>query len=105
MKMLLLLVVLMPVVAFAQNKQDHVHLVDDFVDYYNKQWYLLIGEENEFGDESFLKHVHADDQQRCRESWHEVIRTGEPYENEFRFKVIGVFPDNVGTHFYAHYGI
>ncbi|OQP58117.1 hypothetical protein A3860_07255 [Niastella vici] len=58
-----------------------------YVDYYNKQWYLLIGEENQFGDESFLMHVHPDDKERCIESWHEVVRTGEPYEIEFRFRV------------------
>lgn len=60
---------------------------DGYVDYYNKQWYLLIGEENQFGDESFLAHVHPDDKERCIESWHEVVRTGEPYEIEFRFRV------------------
>jgi len=60
---------------------------DGYVDYYNKQWYLLIGEENQFGDESFLMHVHPDDKERCIESWHEVVRTGEPYEIEFRFRV------------------
>jgi hypothetical protein len=37
MKRLLLFAVLMPVVGFAQNNKDHAHLVDDFVDYYNKQ--------------------------------------------------------------------
>jgi PAS domain S-box-containing protein len=60
---------------------------DGYVDYYNKQWYLLIGDENQFGDESFLPHVHPDDRQRCIESWHEVVRSGEPYEIEFRFKI------------------
>ncbi|MFL5748936.1 MAG: PAS domain S-box protein [Niastella sp.] len=60
---------------------------DGYVDYYNKQWYLLIGEENQFGDESFIVHVHPDDQARCLESWHEVVRTGESLEIEFRFRV------------------
>jgi PAS domain S-box-containing protein len=60
---------------------------DGFVDYYNKQWYLLIGEENQFGDDSFIVHVHPDDQVRCLESWHEVVRTGESLEIEFRFRV------------------
>ena len=60
---------------------------DGYVDYYNKQWYRLIGEENQFGDNSFLIHVHPDDQARCLESWHNVVRSGEPYEIEFRFKI------------------
>lgn len=60
---------------------------DGFVDYYNKQWHLLIGEENQFGNDSFLIHVHPDDYYRCLTSWHEVIQSGEPYEIEFRFKV------------------
>ncbi len=60
---------------------------DGFVDYYNKQWYLLIGEENQFGDNSFLAHVHPNDYDRCQASWKEVVQSGEPYEIEFRFKV------------------
>lgn len=60
---------------------------DGYVDYYNKQWYRLIGDENQFGDISFLVHVHPDDQARCFESWHNVVRSGEPYEIEFRFKI------------------
>jgi PAS domain S-box-containing protein len=60
---------------------------DGYVDYYNKQWYRLIGEENQFGDNSFLIHVHPNDQARCIESWHNVVRSGEPYEIEFRFKI------------------
>jgi PAS domain S-box-containing protein len=60
---------------------------DGYVDYYNKQWYLLIGEENQFGDNSFLIHIHPEDQVRCLETWHGVVQTGEPYEIEYRFKV------------------
>lgn len=60
---------------------------EGYVDYYNKQWYLLIGEENELGNNSFLSNVHPDDYNRCLSSWLEVIKTGEPYEIEFRFKV------------------
>lgn len=37
MKRLLLLALATPMFAFAQNKQDYVHLVDKFVNYYNKQ--------------------------------------------------------------------
>ncbi|OQP44665.1 hypothetical protein A4H97_09900 [Niastella yeongjuensis] len=60
---------------------------DGYVDYYNKQWYLLISDEERFGDESFLVHVHPDDRERCLESWHDVVRTGEQLEIEFRFFV------------------
>jgi PAS domain S-box-containing protein len=60
---------------------------DGYVDYYNKQWYRLIGEEGQFGDNSFIVHIHPDDQERCLEAWHNVVRTGEPYEIEYRFKV------------------
>ncbi len=60
---------------------------DGYTDYYNKQWYLLISDEQRFGDDSFLVHVHPDDQVRCIESWREAVRTGEPLEIEFRFKV------------------
>jgi PAS domain S-box-containing protein len=60
---------------------------DGYVDYYNKQWYLLIGEENQFGNDSFLPHVHPEDRERCLSSWQQVVQSGEPYEIEFRFKV------------------
>ncbi|WP_205509724.1 PAS domain S-box protein [Longitalea arenae] len=60
---------------------------DGFVDYYNKQWYLLIGDENHFGNDSFLAHVHPEDYIRCLNTWLGVVESGEPYEVEFRFKV------------------
>lgn len=60
---------------------------DGYVDYYNKQWYLLIGEENQYGDESFMAHVHPEDYERCLSTWHAVVKSGDPYEGEFRFRV------------------
>jgi PAS domain S-box-containing protein len=60
---------------------------DGYTDYYNKQWYRLIGEENQFGDSSFVVYIHPDDQARCLEAWHRSVHTGEPYEIEYRFKV------------------
>lgn len=64
---------------------------DGYTDYYNKQWYLFIGEEGQFGDSSFLYHIHPDDQQRCYETWYRSVNSGEPYEIEYRFKV--KYPD------------
>ena len=60
---------------------------DGYTDYYNKQWYLFIGEEGQYGDSSFLYHIHPDDQQRCYETWYRSVKSGEPYEIEYRFKV------------------
>jgi PAS domain S-box-containing protein len=60
---------------------------DGYVDYYNKQWYQFIGEENQFGDSSFLIHIHPDDQVRCIETWYRSVHTGQAYEIEYRFKV------------------
>ena len=58
---------------------------DGYVDYYNKQWYDYIADENEFGDSSFLRYIHPDDRDKCIEAWYRSVRTGEPFEHEHRF--------------------
>jgi PAS domain S-box-containing protein len=60
---------------------------DGHLDYYNRRWYELTGaSEHEGGDQSWLPVMHPDDRQRCLDLWYEAVRSGTPYEIEYRFK-------------------
>lgn len=60
---------------------------DGFIDYYNNRWYertqLVPGE---YGDDSWKRVLHPDDVERCVACWSQSIRSGEPYEIEYRFE-------------------
>jgi PAS domain S-box-containing protein len=60
---------------------------DGWLDYYNQRWFDYTGttlEQTEgMGWEAFL---HPDDLQRGIGTWGRSVRTGEPYEIEYRFK-------------------
>ncbi|MEJ7639177.1 MAG: PAS domain-containing protein, partial [Singulisphaera sp.] len=38
------------------------------------------------GDDSWQPILHPDDVQRCHDRWYEAVRTGLPYDNEYRFR-------------------
>jgi PAS domain S-box-containing protein len=60
---------------------------DGYLDYYNRKWYELTGAaQGETGDQSWLPILHPDDRQKCLDIWYKAVRTGEPYEIEYRFK-------------------
>ena len=60
---------------------------DGYLDYYNRKWYeLTCAKEDEGGDQSWLPVMHPEDQQRCLDVWYESVRTGRPYQIEYRFK-------------------
>jgi PAS domain S-box-containing protein len=61
---------------------------EGFTDYYNQRWYELTGQEKENpgGDDSFVPYLHPDDRQRCLDAWYAAVRSGKPYEIEYRFK-------------------
>jgi PAS domain S-box-containing protein len=60
---------------------------DGYTDYYNERWYNFSGlERGRGGDESFTPILHPDDVQRCLDTWYRSVRTGEPYEIEYRFR-------------------
>ncbi len=60
---------------------------DGVVDYYNERWHDYTGvAANAMGDAGWEQVVHADDLPRTRETWGRAVRTGEPYEIEYRFK-------------------
>jgi PAS domain S-box-containing protein len=59
---------------------------DGYLDYYNDRWYEFTGFAREaFGDASWESILHPDDIQRCRETWHAAVQSGEPYNIEYRF--------------------
>ncbi len=60
---------------------------DGYLDYYNERWYEFTGfERNRGGDESWEPILHPDDVQRCHDTWDASIKSGQPYEIEYRFK-------------------
>ena len=59
---------------------------DGYTDYFNERWYEFSGFDREsVGDESWTPLLHPDDIQPCLDIWYESVRTGRPYEIEYRF--------------------
>jgi PAS domain S-box-containing protein len=55
------------------------------IDYKNRKWYELTGADPRVvGDESWLPVLHPDDRQRTLDLWYESVRTGRPFEIEYR---------------------
>ena len=59
---------------------------DGYIDYYNKRWYEYTGFNENFGDNSWIPILHPDDVQVWTNAWYDSVKTGEPYQLEFRFK-------------------
>jgi PAS domain S-box-containing protein len=60
---------------------------DGTLDYYNERWYEYTGfKRGKTGDDSWKPILHPDDVDRCTETWYEAVRSGQPYEIEYRFK-------------------
>lgn len=62
-------------------------LPDGFHDYYNARWYEFTGVPDGSTDgEGWNDMFHPEDQQRAWERWRHSLRTGEPYEIEYRLR-------------------
>lgn len=60
---------------------------DGVLDYYNDRWYDYTGMvRGGQGDASWEPVLHPDDLQLCQDSWYACLRSGAPYEIEYRFK-------------------
>jgi PAS domain S-box-containing protein len=61
---------------------------DGKLDYYNKRWYEFTGltVEQTYSEVGWASVLHPDDLQRCLDVWHAAVRSGEPYEIEYRFR-------------------
>lgn len=62
-------------------------LANGYHDYYNKQWYTFTGVPPGSTDgEGWNNMFHPEDQQHAWETWHHCLRTGEPYQIEYRLR-------------------
>lgn len=62
-------------------------LPDGYHDYYNAQWYEFTGVPAGSTDgEAWNGMFHPDDQERAWERWRHSLRTGEPYEIQYRLR-------------------
>lgn len=59
---------------------------DGYLDYYNKRWYEYTGFKERYGDQSWRPILHPDDVDFCIKTWYHSVKTGEPYQIEYRFK-------------------
>lgn len=56
-------------------------------EYYNKRWYDFTGSDFETTKgEGWIQMFHPDDRARASEKWEQSLKTGEPYEIEYRLK-------------------
>lgn len=62
-------------------------LPDGHHDYYNKRWYAFTGMPDGATDgAAWNDMLHPDDRERAWERWHHSLRSGEPYEIEYRLR-------------------
>ena len=60
---------------------------DGYLDYFNQRWYEFTGAQpGRGGDASWLPYLHPDDVGACLERWYQAVRTGTPFEIEYRFR-------------------
>jgi two-component system, chemotaxis family, CheB/CheR fusion protein len=55
--------------------------------YYNKQWYIYTGlSKVDSMDDRWMHALHEDDRERTARIWQESVKTGEPYQIEYRLR-------------------
>ncbi len=60
---------------------------DGYHEYYNRHWYEYTGLTfEESTDEGWNRLFHPDDRERADRSWKEALRTGKPYDIEYRLR-------------------
>jgi PAS domain S-box-containing protein len=60
---------------------------DGYIDYYNDRWYEYTGfPRGQYGEASWQPILHPDDVQRCKDTYYGCIKSGQPYQIEYRFK-------------------
>ena len=60
---------------------------DGYHEYYNQRWYDYIGcTLDQCLGHAWSNHLHPDDRQRASDRWQLAIRSGQPYEIEYRFR-------------------
>lgn len=56
-------------------------------DYYNARWKALTGEEPPKDAEGWRPYIHEEDQARSFAKWDHAVAAGEPFEDEYRFRM------------------
>ncbi|MFT3966106.1 MAG: PAS domain-containing protein [Sphingobium sp.] len=60
---------------------------DGYPDYFNARWYEFTGLTAEASEgDGWRQSLHPDDHERTAETWNRSVRTGEPYEIEYRLR-------------------
>ena len=60
---------------------------DGFIDYYNQRWYeFTAAPPGRGGDASWIPYLHPDDVGACLNRWYHSVRTGMPFEIEYRIR-------------------
>ena len=59
---------------------------DGLIDYFNKQWFEYTGFEEGHSDQSWMPVLHTEDVEPWQKTFNHSIKTGNPYQIEFRFK-------------------
>ncbi|MEO6729602.1 MAG: chemotaxis protein CheB [Ferruginibacter sp.] len=59
---------------------------DGTLDYYNRQWYTFTQFDEADTEQSWVPLLHEDDKEKCIDTWFQSVKTGEPYQIEYRFK-------------------
>jgi len=60
---------------------------DGVADYYNSRWRESTFDGDGTGDAIWVPLAHPDDRQRCVDLWHASVRSGQPYQVEYRMKL------------------
>src|SRR5690606_19629032 len=55
-------------------------------EYLNKRWYEFSGQEPGGQNSSWVPALHRDDAERSRKKWRHSVKTGEPFEIEYRLR-------------------
>ena len=58
----------------------------DDIDYYNQRWYEFTGFGEDYGEQVWKRILHPEDVKRCVDTYSGAIRSGRPYQIEYRFK-------------------
>lgn len=59
---------------------------DGIVDYYNERWFAFTGlARGPLTDTNWERILHPDDLERTRNAWRDAVRSGEPFNIEYRF--------------------
>ncbi len=59
---------------------------DGLIDYNNNQWFEYTGFEEGHSNQNWIDILHADDVERWQKFFNDSIKTGDPYQVEFRLK-------------------